>query len=108
MSLKGSFKVGRLIAPEAYAVVDNITASKGGSAHAHVSVYATPPEDQKVERVKLVDGVEATYEETVRDRGPVLDHFTISGIDLSKSTNIFQDTYAQIKADERLSSMVDA
>lgn len=108
MSLQGPFKFMRkLEATSAYAVVDSINISKGGDAFCHVSVYPTPPETKEVEKERIVEGINEKYMDREVDRGPVIEHFSISGIKVDGDP--FVCCYKQIRdLDERLVGMSDA
>lgn len=109
MAIKGKFLfMGVLVSEQAYAVVDNVNVSKGGDAFCHVSIYAAGPTDKEVSRTRVVDGIEEEYAETERERGPVIEHFSVSGIKVM-SKDPFIASYEQIKSLEpRLSEMVSA
>lgn len=111
MALKGSFLFfGKLSAAEAYAVIDQVHADKGGMANVHISVYATPPVDAEVEQKQLnaLTNVEEPILVKVRDRGPVVEHFTCSGVDI-RGKDAFIAGYEQLpKLDTRFSSMLAA
>jgi len=119
MALKGSYNLyGKINVPNAYAVIDQISIGKNGDAYCHVSVYADPPVEVTTDQVAtqqtldLVDGAQPTRvaaQAPELDRGPVIEHFTISGISTAdKVENAFTTCYAAAKADERLSAMSDA
>lgn len=107
MALKGKFKFfDKLESTEAYAIVDNIQISKGGSANCHVSVYPTPPTTKTVIQDTVVAGVMEKLEVEQIDRGPCIEHFSVAGIQITSSP--FSDCYNVVKATERLAAMVDA
>jgi hypothetical protein len=110
MALKGSFGFfnGELPKADAYAVVDAINISKGGSASCHVSIYARTP---LVEKIAVPQLNEATkIMETVQvdqvDRGPVIEHFTCAGVDTT-GKDAFVAAYEQLASlDDRFKEMV--
>lgn len=116
MALQGKYNFfGKLNADEAYAIVDQINISKGGDAFCHVSVYANAPTPVPIdESAKAVQAQGALLPQDIQEippsieRGPVIEHFTISGISVKGlMENPFAVMYAGIKADERLAAMVD-
>lgn len=117
MALQGKYNFfGRINADAAYAIVDQINISKGGDAFCHVSVYASapvpiPPDDSAqavAAQGALIPDAPADAPPPQVDRGPVIEHFTISGISVKGlAENPFSVMYAGIKTDERLAQMLD-
>jgi hypothetical protein len=113
MARQGAWKfLGELDAAQAYAVVDFISCSKDGTANCHVSVYARPPKTVELaqQRAVVVNGKEVVEDVVVEstDRGPVIEHFNVSGIKLSDKS-AFISCYEQLpELDERFASMDNA
>lgn len=116
MSLtKGSFKaMGVLPVPEAYVVVDeiHITQKADGPVpamgHCHVSIYVNAPKDQEVDQEAIIDGIKQIVKVKTRERGPVVEHYSISGIVFSNQ-DPFVSCYQQIRElSDRLVGMADA
>lgn len=115
MALKGPYKfMGEVQVQEAYAVIDLIQMSKEGDGFAHVSIYARLPKETIVDEAAQVGvAVAAVIAEedkiVVLDRGPILEHFTISGISFKDpQQSPFITAYEGIVSDPRLSQMVSA
>lgn len=112
MALKGPFGFagGRLVASNAYAVVDAVHVDKGGMASVHVSVYATPPEvksveeERKNEALNIVELVKVEH----KDRGPVVEHYSCGEVD-TKGKDPFVAAYEQLPSlDTRFKEMQSA
>jgi hypothetical protein len=99
MSLKGKFGFfnGALSSDVAYAVVDHVSVDKGGYASCHISVYSGPPVDRVVQQefLNAETKVVEPKDVTIRERGPVIEHFTVSGV-LISSEDPFAASYKQI------------
>lgn len=120
MALKGPYKfMGEVQVQEAYAVIDLIQMSKEGDGFAHVSIYARLPKETIVDEVVAkVDTAGAAIAPSppveedkivVLDRGPILEHFTISGISFKDpQQSPFITAYEGIVSDPRLSQMISA
>lgn len=112
MSLKGKFPFaqGNLVVENAYAVIDFIHIEKGGNASAHISVYARPPIDSIVTQQRLNVEKQITEDVTVevRDRGPVVEHYTCAGFKITDAS-AFVTCYENLPTlDERFKDMVSA
>lgn len=109
MAIKGNFKLmGEVDMAEAYAVVDSIQISKDGLGFAHVSIYSAAPKTDVAEVAIMVDGQPKTEERQTVNRGAVLEHFTVSGIDFSVDQSPFVTAYQALKGNDRLADMLAA
>lgn len=112
MSLKGPFGFagGRLVGPEAYAVIDAVNVNKGGMASCHISVYATPPVDTPIEVPVLNENTKIMEMKQIinKDRGPAVEHYSCGEID-TRGKDAFIAAYEQLPLlDTRFKDMKSA
>lgn len=105
MSLKGPYKImGVVDCATGYALIDEIHIAKGGDGFVHVAIYGNEPVITQPDPVEI-ESVMVTPPPQL-DRGPVIEHFTVSGISFKDAVqDPFKVAYTVVISDIRLKGM---